>query len=99
MLRLLHSVSAACFYSLGLAFFVAYALIRNNLWGDVPTVWMKVADLPFLLTGLTYGGISLVLSFGEASRTRHIIGWIVTIPLTVAFLYFLALAFGDVLAL
>ena len=99
MARLLHSISAFCFYLLGSTFFLAYVLQRNVIAGDWPVYWMQVADLPFLLAGLTYGGISLSLSFGEHHKAARIIGWCLAIPLGIVFLSLLFLAFRKALPL
>ncbi len=67
MLRYLHTLSAILFYILGSSFFVAYILLVRDIGGGWPLVWLETADLPLLLSGLLYGGSSVVRSLqGEA---------------------------------
>ena len=85
MLRYLHHLSAFFFYVLGSSFFVAYILLRNNVYPVWSALWLQVADLPFALTAVLYGGISLYLSLRNPEGTSQWIAWLIGIPLIAVF--------------
>lgn len=92
----LRSVSAVCFYLLGLGAFAAYALLKNRIGGDIPLLALRSLDLPLLLSGIVYGGISLAQSFESHRGAASIVGWFLAVPLGMIFLLFLTLTFWDV---
>lgn len=91
-------LSAACFYILGGSFFLAYVFFRNGMQGTWPAWWMQVADLPFLLAALLYGGLSLYLSLQSPNRPSRALGYVVAIPLILFFLTLVVLNFWESLA-
>ena len=85
MLRYFHTLSAVLFYCLGLSFFVAWVLLRNALGDTLPLLWLHTADLPLLLSGMLFGGLSMYRSLAH-ERTMSlplILG--ITIPLLLLF--------------
>ena len=44
-LRYLQTLSAFFFYLLGSSFFIAYVLLRNDMWGGLAAWWLQTADL------------------------------------------------------
>jgi hypothetical protein len=62
MLKFLQSLSAVCFFLLGITFFVAFLFLRNNVQMIWSAWWMQVADLPLLVSAVTYGATSFMLS-------------------------------------
>ena len=85
MARYLHSLSAVLFYLLGLSFFGAYLLWRNEIEGALSLNWLTVADLPLLITGLLYGGTSVYLSIDQDHHSRGLAWWI-GLPLLILFI-------------
>ena len=81
MLRYIHQLSAFLFYTFGLSFFAAYILVRNGYGGMAPSIWLQVADLPFALCAILYGGLSLYLSLQHPSRSSKALQWSIGIPL------------------
>lgn len=59
MLRYLHTLSAVLFYVLGSSFFLAYVFLRNGIMADASSTWLTAGDMPLLLAGLLYGGLSI----------------------------------------
>jgi hypothetical protein len=91
----LHRVSGICFYVLGLTYFLAYIGVRNDVLGSTSAVWMQVADLPFALSAITYGGLSFYRSLTtEEGSTPLALG--IGIPLTFFFILILFLNFWGV---
>lgn len=70
MLRALQVISAFWFSVIGLALFGAYVLLRNSMGGTVPYAVLQIADLPFALAALTYGGASFLLSVSQGRVSR-----------------------------
>lgn len=93
MLRLIHQLSAMCFYLLGVTFFVAVVLLRNSLGGAWPAFWMQTADLPLLLTAMVYGGLSLYESIRPAHKHSPLIASLIAAPLAAFFLFLAFLNF------
>lgn len=62
MLKFIQNLSALCFYLLGVSFFVAYLLMYNNVAIAWSAWWMQVADLPLIVSAVTYAGTSFVKS-------------------------------------
>jgi hypothetical protein len=80
----LHRLSGLCFYVLGLSGFIAYLFVRNNMWPGWSAAWLQIADLPFALSALTYGGLSFYKSLA-GDQSKPILGWIVAVVLGVIF--------------
>lgn len=96
MISYLKHLSAWLFYLLGLSFFGAYFLLRNDMGGAWPGWWMRVADLPLLLFAILFGGISLYQSVtrnGSSVAKALVIG----IPLVSAFVAMTILNFWGIL--
>jgi hypothetical protein len=89
MSRYLHTLSAVLFYVLGGSFFLAIVLQYNGIAGNAPQVWMDIADLPLLLTGLLFGGASLYRSVRGDDDPSHALIVGIAIPLTILFVLLL----------
>jgi hypothetical protein len=92
MLPFLHTLSAALFYLLAGSFFAAYLLIRNNLFESAAHTWMQTGDLPLLLVGILFGGISIYRSLTSDASASRILLIAVSVPLT---LFFLAILYVN----
>lgn len=93
MLRSLQTLSATCFYLLGLGAFLSYLLMKNEIGNAWTTVLLQSIDLPLLLAGLTYGGISLYRSLATDEEPSKALMLTLGIPLLAVFLFFFALNF------
>lgn len=93
----IRTTAMVCFYALGASFFAAYILWANGLYGELPLLWMQIADLPLLLCGLIFGATSILKSVGQHEGSMSVIGWCLGAPLTLLFLGFVLLTFWDVL--
>lgn len=62
MLKFFQQLSAACFYLLGVTFFLAFLFLQNEVQMIWSAWWMQVADLPLLVSAVTYGATSFLLS-------------------------------------
>ena len=62
MLKQLHRTSAWLFYLFGVSYFLAYLFWRNEVGDPWPQLWMSIADLPFAVVAMLYGGMSLYRS-------------------------------------
>ena len=96
VLLFLHTLSAVAFYALGLSLFLAYIMLRNAIGGDLPLGWLRIMDLPMLLIGLLYGGISLYQSFRNDRSISTILLCAIAIPLLCIFIGFAILNFLPV---
>jgi hypothetical protein len=85
MTRYLHSLSSFFFYALGLSFFAAYLLLRNDIWPQLSALWLQVADLPFALCAILYGGLSLYFSLRSPDRSSPLLGLLIGLPLVLLF--------------
>lgn len=94
MLKYLHTLSAALFYVLGASFFLAYILLHNNIQPELSGSWLQAGDLPLLLSGLLYGGISVYRSIQEDNSSSRTLMFAIGIPVGVLFLLFLVLNFN-----
>ena len=92
-----HRYSAIVFFVLGLTFACAYVLFRNEIGAAWPLWWLQVADLPLLLAGLTYGGISIERSLRSPSSPSRLLPYVIFIPIGLLFLSFTALNFWPLL--
>ncbi len=93
MLRYLHQLSALAFYLLGLSFFVAYVLLHNDVRPYFTALWLQTADLPFALSAILYGGLSLYLSLQTEGARSRALQWGIGVPLAGLFLLLLVLNF------
>lgn len=66
MLRFTHSLSAWFFYPIAATFFGAYLCLRHETLVALCQWWLHVMDLPLLISGLLYGGSSVLLSISDA---------------------------------
>ncbi|MBI2117839.1 hypothetical protein HYT95_02970 [Candidatus Peregrinibacteria bacterium] len=97
MLPTLHRLSAILFSLLGLTFALAYVLFRDEIAGAWPLWWLQIADLPLLLTGLTYGSTSIEQSLRQPSTPSPFLPYIIFIPTGLLFLLFAILNFWPLL--
>ena len=93
MIRYLHTLSAALFYILGSAAFIAYVMQTNNIAVAASTEWLNASDLPLLCIGLLYGGLSLYRSLTNENKASRTLGLSIGIPLLILFLLFVSLKF------
>ncbi len=96
-MHVLHRLSAILFSVLGLTFACTYILFRNEIAGAWPLWWLQVADLPLLLTGLTYGSISIERSLEQPSHPSRILPYAIFIPAGLLFLFFAIVNFWPAL--
>lgn len=95
MLRYLHTLSAVLFYVLGSSFFLAYVLMRNGIAADASLAWLRAGDMPLLLSGLLYGGISVYRSIQDDASSSKALMLGILIPLAILFLLLLVVNFGP----
>lgn len=94
MLRFLHSLSAFYFYVLASTFFLAYFFLRNGLLDAWPAWWMQVADLPLLLSGSLFAGLSLYRSV--TAKHSPALAYAIATPLGVFFVWMVAWNFANI---
>lgn len=85
MTKYLHQLSSFFFYVLGLSIFAAYILLRNEVAGAWSALWLQVIDLPFALTAMAYGGLSLYLSLTRPGQIAPKLAWGIAAPLIALF--------------
>ncbi len=93
VVRTLHQVSAVAFYLLGIGFFTAAVLLKNEAGGNWPAWWMQVADLPLALSAIVYAGFSLYQSMKPGDGHSRRLAWGIAIPLVTFFMMILVLNF------
>ena len=93
MLKTLHPLSAVVFYALGLSFFVAYLLLRNGIAGTWPGWWLQVADLPVIIAGGVYGGMSMYKSLTRDHVPSRGLAFTIGIPLAALLVFLVILNF------
>lgn len=93
MSRYLHTLSAVIFYILGSSVFLAYVMARNSIGAEAPAMWLRIADLPLLATGMLYGGLSVYLNLKADDSASHILAIIIGLPLAALFVVFAVLNF------
>lgn len=93
MIRYLHTLSAILFYVLGSSFFLAYVLFRNNVWEAASLRWLQIGDMPLLLAGLLYGGLSVYRSMHDDTSHSTVMLIAIGFPLVVLFITMLILNF------
>lgn len=96
-MQVLHRFSAILFSLLGLTFAIAYVLFRNEIAGTWPLWWLQIADLPLLLTGLTYGSSSIERSLQRPSAASSLLPYVIFVPTAFLFLFFTFLNFWPAL--
>ncbi len=95
VLAFLHRLSAVFFYLLGLSFFAAYILWHNEIQAAWAAWWLRVGDLPLILTSLLFGGISFYRSLANPKKPSRMLGGVVTGVMMVLFVMLVALDFGP----
>jgi hypothetical protein len=96
MLQTLHRLSSFFFYVLGGSFFLAYILLRNDVWPYWSALWLQIADLPFAFAAIAYGGLSLYSSLATPGRRSTVLALSIGIPLGVLFIVLAVLNFWGV---
>ncbi len=96
MAKYLQQLSAFFFYALGISFFVAYLLLRNNVVPEWSSLWLQVADLPFAFSAILYGGLSLYLSLLVPGKSSKFLPWLIGVPLVALFVFLVALNFWGI---
>ena len=96
MTRYIHNLSAVLFYSLGVSYMVAYVLHFNTLGGFWPAWWMEIADLPFAVVAMLYGGSSLYLSIVKPGQKSYVLAGLIVLPLMLLFSFLFVLNYWDV---
>lgn len=98
MLRYLHSLSALLFYVLGAGMFLSYVLMHKNIQPVFALRFLQIMDMPLLLTGLLYGGISIYRSLHDESKgTSIILALALGFPLVALFFVVVAMNFSTIL--
>ena len=96
MQRFLHTLSAICFYVLGSSFFLAYILARNDVAQGTALRWLQIGDMPLLLSGLLYGGLSIHRSLQDkAGNTSRLLILAIAFPAVVLFLVLATMNFAS----
>jgi hypothetical protein len=96
MFNFLRSLSAFFFYVLAATFFVAYLLLRNNIFtsfGIWPAWWLQVADLPLALSAILYAGLSFYSSMRSGKGHSRVLAWVIALPLAAFFILLLVFDF------
>ena len=68
-------------------------MLRHNISGSFPEWWLRIADLPLLLTGMLYGGLSVYQSLHTKDHPSHPLLFFLGLPLLALFLFFVILNF------
>jgi hypothetical protein len=55
--------------------------------------WLQVAELPFALCAIFYGGLSLYFSLCKPGRSSMLLAWGIGVPLGLFFLFLVFLNF------
>jgi hypothetical protein len=92
--RYIHALSAVLFYLLGSSFFIAFILMRNGIAAENFNAWLHAGDMPLLLSGLLYGGLSVYGSIRSDTSSSKILLIGILVPLVIIFLLLAALNFG-----
>jgi hypothetical protein len=93
VLRYLHTISAILFYALGLSFFAGYILMRNEIMTNAALNWLRIGDLPLLVSGLLYGGLSVYLSLKNDESASKTLMLGILIPMGILLILLLAVNF------
>jgi len=89
----LRRASAALFYTLGTIVLVLFILLKRELIGPWASALLHVLDLPLLLFGMLYGGLSLTGSMTKGSRPT-VLHMVVGVILASVFIAFAWMNFG-----
>ena len=95
MVRYLHTLSAVLFYILGTSFFLAYIFLRNGIMQNNAMEWLNIGDMPLLLTGMLYGGISVYLSIRDDQNHSRGLMIAIGLPLLILFIVLAGLNFSH----
>lgn len=82
----LRTVTGFWFYLLGLVLLAAYVSLRGEIFGVWPAYALQYLDLPFILSGLLYGGLNLYFSVKSPGKKSQILGIIIGVIVGVMFL-------------
>lgn len=94
VLPFFRSLAGSLFYLVGGSFFIAYVLLKNNIYPLHAAWWMQVADLPFAATALLYGGLSLYQSLA-GSRASRVLPFVIGVTLVLLFVFLVFLNFWQ----
>lgn len=89
----LQRASAVLFYALGLLTITAIVLVQRGIAVSAASIFLNIVDLPLLLTGMLFGGSTLVSSLSR-ERTSSTLMLAVFIPLAIIFLAFVYFNFA-----
>ncbi len=89
----LRRASGALFYLLGTLAVTSIILVQRGILVDLSSTLLAVIDLPLLLTGMLFGGSTLVTSIGRGQHTRGLV-IVVFVPLLLVFTCFAYLNFA-----
>lgn len=89
----LQRASSVLFYALGVVTIVAIVLVQRGITVSAASIFLSIVDLPLLLTGMLFGGSTLVSSLSQ-ERTSPTLMLAVFIPLAIIFLAFVYFNFA-----
>lgn len=95
MLPYLHALSATLFYVLGGSFFLAYVFLMNDIFARSAAIFLYAGQLPLLLTGLLFGGLSIYRSLHGEGNARTLL-LIIGLPLLALFVFAAVLRLSPV---
>ena len=73
--------------------FVAVWVLRNGMGSISSEWWMRIVDLPLLMIGMLYGGLSVYQSLRAKDHPIHPFIFFLGLPLIALFLFFVILNF------
>ena len=97
MLQFLHKYAATGFYLLVGSLLIAYLLLKNDVFGIYPRIWLEIADLPTIVVTLLFGGLSLYRSVAPNDCRPRLLPWVIGVPLCLLFVFLVILNFWDIL--
>ena len=89
----LRRASGALFYLLGLLTILGIVLVQRGVTVPFLATFLNIVDLPLLLTGMLFGGSTLITSVGREKMSTGLIV-AVFLPLLLAFSFFAYLNFS-----
>lgn len=96
MSRFLHTLSAVVFYLLGAVAFGAYIAFKNGFWVDRAEFVLSIIDLPLLVVGALYGGLSVYRSLKSEHAPSPILAFFIALPLILVIGFFGVLNFWTI---
>lgn len=91
MLRYLHALAAVLFYLIGGGFFLAYVFLSNDILRTPMAAYLYAGQLPLLLAGILYGGLSVYRSLHAGGQKSCSLALLIALPLAALFLFALIL--------